>query len=112
MRPALYLFPFLLAAQAPADNSKLLDAIHNGDVPGVRAALKSGAGANTADEKGVTPLMHAAAYCSVDCMKVLLTAGAKVNVASNAGFTPLMWSVWDPAKISLLLGKGADVKAR
>jgi hypothetical protein len=56
--------------------------------------------------------MHAAAYCSVDCMKVLLSAGAKVNAESNAGFTPLMWSVWDPAKVRLLLGEGANVNAQ
>ena len=78
----------------------------------VEAALKAGADPNTRDDLGSTALMHAGAYCSVECMKMLIAAGADVNAASNAGFTALMWSVSDAAKVKLLLGAHADVKAR
>lgn len=113
MRRLLFILPLLLAAESsPENNSLLLEAIHAGDTRAVRAALKSGADANTRDALGTTPLMHAGAYAPVECMRLLLAAGADANAASNAGFTPLMWSVSGPEKVRLLLSKGADVKAR
>jgi ankyrin repeat protein len=110
MRALLLLLPGLLVAAPP--DGHLLEAIHQGDVHFVEAALKAGADPNTRDDLGSTALMHAGAYCSVECMKVLIAAGANVNAASNAGFTALMWSVSDPAKVKLLLAAHADVKAR
>jgi ankyrin repeat protein len=112
MRYLLYVIPVVLAAQSAPGDGKLLEAIHINDLAAVRAALKSGAIVNSADELGATPLMHAGAYCSLDCMRVLLAAGADVNATSNAGFTPLMWSVFNQAKVRLLLEKGANVNAR
>ena len=96
MRVLLLLLPGLLVGAPPS--GQLLEAIHQGDVHSVEAALKAGADPNTRDDLGSTALMHAGAYCSVDCMKVLIAAGADVNAASNAGFTALMWSVSDPPK--------------
>ena len=91
MRALLLLFPGLLVAAPP--DGQLLEAIHQGNVRSVDAALRAGADPNTRDDLGSTALMHAGAYCSMECMKMLITAGADVNAASNAGFTALMWSV-------------------
>jgi ankyrin repeat protein len=113
MRYLSVLFPFLLAAQPAADKGRLLlESIHKGDAAAIRAALKSGADANTRDEMGATALMHAAAYASLDSMRELVAAGADVNAVSSAGFTPVMWAVHDPARLRLLISKGADVNAR
>jgi len=89
MRALLLLLPGLLVAAAP--DGQLLEAIHQGDVHSVKAALKAGADPNTRDDLGSTALMHAGAYCPVQCMQVLIAAGADVNAASNDGFTALMW---------------------
>ena len=108
MRRLLFILPLLLAAESsPENNSLLLEAIHAGDTRAVRAALKSGADANTRDALGTTPLMHAGAYAPVECMRLLLPLGADANAASNAGFTPLMWSVSGPEKVRLPAVEGS-----
>jgi ankyrin repeat protein len=113
MRGFLFFVPVLLfAQQAPDKGHPLLEAIHQNDLRSIKAALIGGADANTADELGSTALMHAAAYASTDCMRMLIAAGADVNAASRAGFTALMWAASDPAKIRLLVSQHADVKAR
>lgn len=113
MRKLLVFVPLLLAADTPEDKGRLLlEAIHNGDMRAVHSALKSGASADTRDEVGSTALMHAAAYGSVQCMRVLLAAGADVNAASNSGFNALMWAASEPAKLRVLLARGAAVGAR
>ncbi len=113
MRFLLVLYPLVLAAQPALDKGRLLlESIHKGDLAGVRTALESGADANTRDDLGDTALMHAAAYAPLDAMRDLLAAGADVNAVSNAGFTPLMWSIHDPAKLRLLISKGANVNVR
>ena len=113
MRCLLLLVPLVLSAQSLPDKGRLLlESIHKGDPDGIRAALKSGADANTHDDMGATALMHAAAYAPLDSMRDLLAAGAEVNAVSNAGFTPLMWSIHDQAKLRLLLSKGASVNVQ
>ena len=113
MRQLLLFVPFLLAAQPSADKGRLLlEAIHHGDLRAVGSALKSGASAGTRDELGSTALMHAAAYGSLECMRALIAAGADVNASSNAAFTALMWAASEPAKLRLLLSRGAAVGAR
>jgi ankyrin repeat protein len=111
MRILLLVLPLLAAAAPPDPGQQLLEAIHRGDTHAVRAALKAGASPNTKATRGATVLMHAAAYAPADAVQALLEAGADVNSVSDAGFTPLMWAASDPAKLKLLLAKGADIKA-
>jgi ankyrin repeat protein len=56
--------------------------------------------------------MYAAAYGSIDAMKLLLGAGAAVNSQNAFDATALMWCANDFAKVGLLVEKGADVNAR
>jgi ankyrin repeat protein len=58
---------------------------------------------------GATPLMHAAAFGSLDTLRLLLDAGANVNAKSYAGATALMWAASQPDKVRLLVERGADV---
>jgi ankyrin repeat protein len=60
---------------------------------------------------GVTPLIRAALFGSVDDLTARLEAGDDPNVASASGLTPLMASVHDPARVRLLLEAGAEVEA-
>src|SRR6516225_7589602 len=61
--------------------------------------------------KAPTPLQHAAAFGSIDTMKLLLDAGADVNAANRRRSTPLHWSLQDEAKVRLLLSRGAAINA-
>ena len=98
-----------VAAQEPGD--RYYQAIRNNDLTSLRGLLKTG-DVNTKDQRGTTPLMHAAAYGSLDVMKTLLSAGADVNAKNAFDATPLLWAANDPAKVRLLVSKGADVNAR
>src|SRR5262245_60331607 len=68
--------------------------------------------ANARDAAGSTLLHHAAAFGSIDTMKLLLDAGADVNAANRRRSTPLHWSLHDEAKVRLLLSRGAAINAK
>lgn len=96
--------------------NKLFSAIRNNDLKAMNTLLASGSAANpvvnSRDKKGTTAVMYAAAYGSVDAMKLLVDKGADVNAANEFGATALMWAVNDLTKVHLLLEKGADVNAK
>jgi len=68
--------------------------------------------AKARDAAGSTLLHHAAAFGSIDTMKLLLDAGADVNAANRRRSTPLHWSLQDEAKVRLLLSRGAAINAK
>jgi ankyrin repeat protein len=90
----------------------LFRAIRNADMPGVRAALASGADVNARSEEGDTLLMYAAVYSTADCMKLLVDKGANPNARDRRDGTALMRSVKDLDKVRLLVDRGAEVDAR
>lgn len=96
---------------AAADDD-LLAAVRNDDARAARTLLTGGADPNAGDDIGATPLMHAAAFSSLETLRVLLDARAEVNAATKAGATALMWATGDLTKVRLLLDRGADVNAR
>jgi ankyrin repeat protein/mono/diheme cytochrome c family protein len=67
---------------------------------------------NAADQAGSTPLHHAAAFASLNTMKVLLDAGANVNAKNRRASTPLHWAIRDEAKVRLLLDHGAGINTK
>ncbi|MCU1260373.1 MAG: Ankyrin, partial [Bryobacterales bacterium] len=101
--------PGMCDAQAPAET--FYQAIRNQDLSTLRRLIKTSE-VNSKDEKGAVPLMYAAAYGSLDAMKLLLDAGADPNARNAFDETALMWCAGDPEKVRLLLAHGADVKAR
>jgi ankyrin repeat protein len=56
--------------------------------------------------------MYAAAFSSLDCLRLLVDSKADVNAVTKQGSTALMWSTADVAKVRLLLAHGADVHSR
>ena len=53
--------------------------------------------------------MFAAAFGSLEAMKLLISSGADAKAESEAGVTALHWCTGDVSKVRLLLDQGADV---
>src|SRR5258708_54720 len=108
---ALCVLAFVASAFAQDPSDRFYQAIRNDDLSTLRALLKT-SDANLKDQKETTPLMYAAAFGSVDAMKILLDAGADVNAKNALSVSPLLWCAGDLEKVRLLVSKGADVNAR
>ena len=100
-----------LGAEQPDASNRFYQAVRNNDLASLQSLIKS-ADVNSKDERGSTPLMFAAAFGSVDGMKLLLDGGAEVNAKNAFDVTALHWCAGDLAKVRLLLAKGADINAR
>jgi uncharacterized protein len=98
----------VLAAQ---DSSEFVFKAIRNDQTAELKSLITKSGAATKDKHGTTPLMYAAAYGSLDSMKLLIDAGADGNTHNDFDATALMWAAGDPAKARLLIDHGANVNA-
>jgi ankyrin repeat protein len=96
-------------AENPSDS--FYQAIRNNDLSTLRTLLKT-SDVSLKDQKETTPLMYAAAFGSLDAMKILVEAGADVNATNALAVSPLLWCAGDLEKVRLLVSKGADVNAR
>ena len=88
---------------------KLFEAIEKADLRGVTKCLKAVADTNILDDKGWTPLQHAALHGRADVVTLLLIAGADPNIP-KIGMTPLHLAAvkGDAAVTTHLLIAGAD----
>ena len=108
----------LSAKGAKPDQAALISALRNWDVEAVRSLLKQGVSPAPTPEGDAPLVLAAGAYSNKPALtQLLLDAGAKPDAADGEGTTPLMeaarWSGPDSvATVKLLLGKGADWKAR
>jgi hypothetical protein len=93
-----------MAGMAQEEPEKVYSSIRQNNLPQLKTLS-----ANTADDRGITPLMYAAEVGSLDVMRLLIERGADVNAQNAFGSTALMWSASDPAKVRLLLDHGAQV---
>jgi ankyrin repeat protein len=96
------------AAFAQNLGDRFYQAVRNDDLATLRALVKDN-GANVKDARGQTPLMFAAAFGSLEAMKLLISSGADAKAESEAGVTALHWCTGDVAKVRLLLDLGAEV---
>lgn len=92
--------------------AELVQAIRNGDANALGKLLEGGAGVNTRDAEGNTPLILAALYSGPDCVELLLKRGADVNAANKGGATALIRAATDYEKARLLIAAGARVGVR
>lgn len=96
------------AAFAQNASDRFYQSIRNDDLATLRALVKEH-GADLKGPRGETPLMFAAAFGSLEAMKLLIAGGADAKIVSEAGVTALHWCTGEVAKVRLLLDQGADV---
>jgi ankyrin repeat protein len=109
---ALFVLAFgVVSAFAQNPSDAFYQAIRSNDLLTLRSLLKT-SDVNLKDQKETTPLMYAAAFGSVDAMKILVDAGADVNAKNALAVSPILWCAGDLQKVRLLVSKGADVNAR
>ena len=91
----------------------LIEAVKQGDVPAVRALIKSGADVRAPEGDGATALHWAADRDSLELTRLLLDAGAAAGAANDLGVTPLHLAAanGNTALLRLLLGQRADANA-
>ena len=82
--------------------------LRGGDGRAAAIVAKSGADLNAWDAQGNPALLVAALHGNADAVRGLLEAGVDVNATNRAGATALIYSVSDPAKVKLLLRRGAN----
>ena len=94
-----------------AAKSLLLRSCHNGDLKGMRLALRDGASVNCRDSNLWTPLMCAARHGDTRCLRALINAAANVDSASRGGATALHMAASNGRAdvIVMLLKAGADL---
>ena len=99
-------------AQAPAA-ATLLESAKLGDLAAVRDLISRRAPVDTADRRGLTPLMWAAASGNIEVVRQLLDSGAAVDRRANDGSTALMLASANGSLeiVRALVLKGADVTA-
>ncbi len=108
MKASLVWSILLVLPAAATDNTTIFDAIRAGDTAYIRAHLTKPE-LDSRDRRGSTPLMHAAAFGSLDTLKLLIEAGADVKTRNEMDATALLWAAADPQKARFLVLSGADV---
>lgn len=109
--PVIVVLAFALvgtAALAQDVSERFYQSIRNDDLAMLRVLVKDH-GTDARDRRGQTPLMFAAAFGSLDAMKLLISNGADAKAESEFGVTALQWCAGDLNKVRLLLDQGAEV---
>ncbi len=91
----------------------LLKSAHDGDISGVKDAIKAGANCSVVDGRGMRPIIWAALRGHVEIIRVLLANGAGVDELNTAEWTPLMEASMEGHHliVKLLIEEGANVNA-
>jgi hypothetical protein len=93
-----------------AADQALINAVYQGNMRALQAALRNGASFNARDVNGYTPL-HWAAFRGYGVLAgYMLDRGASVDIGDQNGYTPLMLAAWNghDTVVRLLLDRGAS----
>ena len=98
---------------AGAADARLTEAVRSRDYAAVRALLEDGAGVDTPEGDGATPLHWAVRWDDARAVDLLLGAGADAGAANDYGVTPLSLACINrnAAMVETLLAAGADPDA-
>ena len=107
----LILVPALFAGSRTGNTGELFQAIRNDNIELIRNNLTK-ENLDARDTRGATLLMQAAAYGSLDMMKMLVDAGVDINAKNHFDATALLWCARNAGKARFLIEHGADVNAR
>jgi ankyrin repeat protein len=111
---SLLLIALVAGLFAASTDTRLADAVQNGDRTAVRSLLAKKVDVNAPQGDGTTALHWAAFNDDRDTAKLLLAAGANVKAATRVGaITPLFFACKNgsAAMIELLLKAGADANS-
>ena len=99
-------------ADEAAERDLIVSAI-NGNVDGVRRALKAGASINVRDVRGRSALLIATHDNNVELAQVLIAAGADVNARDHIDDTPFLYAGAEGRNdiLKMTLEAGADLKS-
>jgi ankyrin repeat protein len=99
-----------LLARGQQGNTALHYAVNRGYNEIVQLLMEHGADVNVADEKGLTPVMIAAARRNITLLLRLLKQGVDINRKTNAGATALTYAACQGSSqaVEILLAHGAD----
>ncbi len=112
LRIAAALMAIVLSpVQAGNTAEDLFQAVRNGDLALLRTNI-SNHNVDMRGPRGVTLLMHAAAFGNAETLRFLIDSGADVNSKNDFGATALLWAARDPEKAKLLIEHGADVSVQ
>jgi ankyrin repeat protein len=100
-------------ADEPSRDSEhvLFQAIRRGDVTLLKDILRRGTPPDVRTTDGTTPLMAAALHGQSEMVDCLLRHGADPRARNHRGVTPLLWAAREPAKVRMLIDRGADANA-
>lgn len=101
----------LSVLNAGESDTRLLDAVKNGNLEAVRGLAKNRTLVNTPEADGTTPLEFAVRSDDLEMTQTLLAAGADAKAANRYGVTPLELAATngDARMVAALLKAGADV---
>jgi hypothetical protein len=96
-----------------SNGGQLLKACYNGNFPGVRSSVSSGASVDFQCSIGRTPALYCCMQGHSEILQYLLDQGANAELASDYGMTPLHYSADHdkPECVAVLLAHGVAVDA-
>src|SRR5688572_27650764 len=109
----LLMFTASRLTAAPANDTRVADAVMKNDAVSVRALLRDKADVNGAQADGMTALHWAVREDNLEIAQILIGAGARVSAATRYGVTPIYLACANGSApmIDALLRAGADVNA-
>ena len=96
-------------------DQQLMEAAKNGDNKQLMGLIDSGADVNSGDLAGNTPLICAAKYGHIECVRILLKKGASINSqCAIKRCNPLMWAADNGHTeiVKVLIDNGATLNAK
>ncbi|MBL8176926.1 MAG: ankyrin repeat domain-containing protein [Bryobacterales bacterium] len=91
----------------------LISAVRGNDLVAVSKAVAAKPEmAKILDNEGNTLLHHAAAFASVEMMRLLLDKGVEANAVNRRKSSPAHWAIHDEAKMHLLKSRGAAIDVK
>jgi ankyrin repeat protein len=110
---ALFVCAVVSAQAGLAEDRALFAATERGDVPGILNLLKQGAGVNTRDGAGRTPVLVATHANQIEAARVLIDAGADVNTKDSIQDSAFLYAGAEGRDeiLKMTLAHGADLKS-
>jgi ankyrin repeat protein len=89
----ILIFLFISSGLFSIESNEILEAVRDGNIPGLKKLIKSKAKLDFVNSREMTPLMIASADNNLEIVKILVEAGANINIKNNEnGKNALMYA--------------------